>query len=540
MTKSSSTKIQIRSTALRAITNLKSLLPAISVSDIEKVVWEFSTMADKEFLAEILLKEIDGSDSDFDNVLATILVNVTGDAAEEYIWKFLSEESISDTKKLFLINLLREIGSKVNFEDMANVIEDSDNLMDMETQKFLEMAKMNPEAQIDFLDFFFGVSEYDKTLLLKSIAEDFGGDELASILLPIIYCDKYSESAKSCMEALKKTKSYLPFSTLEWVIRTSKDSSLANYARKILNEIKISGLRENFSQLETYKKLLHGSIPHSFWVCTVDGTSNFPCVFARERKNGTIQTFFTVINIEEGPCACFGFNEVAKDEFDIILQRFFKNSEATQIPVEIGVKILNESIEKTLEEDKKLPYELLCWRQITLDIEPDARNLEDIFKENLNNIHLGEYELRRVLKGNIVDTWFYKYGDNDDYDALIDEIISVKIPTISKIEELILKYKDKIFEGTIDKRLLYHAYFTACSGLTNIANILYSLIQPSKYRDEFLKTMLKKSIYEYFLSLREPKSTSGGKTFFELRQEKKNKDIDVDYFVDLIEREWIK
>ncbi|GBF22972.1 hypothetical protein tpqmel_0376 [Candidatus Gastranaerophilus sp. (ex Termes propinquus)] len=543
-----SNKVKTRSVVLRAISNLKSAAH-LELSDVEKVIWEFSTLDNQEFLAEIILKEIDGSsfEFEFDKVLSKILFAVVGEASEGYIWKFLSNESTSDVKKLFLMNVLREMGTKVDALDMARFLENSTNLLDFETQKFLEMAKMNPEVQIDFFDFFFTVNDEDKTLLLRSIIEDFGGDELASILSTIIYCDLYSTHSRTCIEALKKTKSYLAFSVLEWVIGTSCDETLVGLANKILNELKISGLREKFSSTDVYKKLLQGSHPHGFWVCTVDGNSNFSAIFSRERKNGTMQTFFTVVNLKTGPSACFGFNEVAGDELEIILSRFFKNSESAQIPIEEGVKILNTHIEKAFLKGNPVPYELLCWRQIILDIVPDGRSVSEILSSGLECVPLSEYELKRVVRGNIVDNWFFKYGENSKYDELLDDILQTNVPCINKVESLLdERFRDIFAESDIDERLLYHSYFCAKSGLVNIANILYSLIPKGKIKNEFLKIILKKSVYEYFLGLRESRKPDDGSghgkvaTFFEKKEDKKRKNIDYQAYLELIEKAWMR
>jgi hypothetical protein len=303
----------------------------------------------------------------------------------------------------------------------------------------------------------------------------------------------------------------------------------------------MAGLRKNVSQTELYKELLQGSIPCGVWVCVPDGASNFSIVFARERKCGTVQTFFVALNLKVGPIACFGFNELAKSDFDEVLNRFFKNTDSAMLDVEVGVKILNENTEKALQMGADVPYELFAWRQITYDIEPDERSVENILSEGLARVELGEYELKRIVRGNIVDTWFIKSGENEHFDKLMEEISALNEATVENIEKSLKKSLPAVFqEDEINDMLFYHAYVSAKSGLVNIANILFSLREPSKIRDEFLMTMLKKSVYEYFLSAQEEKTAQKPvRVLFEAKK-KGGAAFDAQYFIELIESNWVK
>ncbi len=83
--------------------------------------------------------------------------------------------------------MLNQAGIPVDVNMIHLYVENPDKIVDLETEKFLKMAEVNPEAQIDFLDFYYGVNETDRAILLDTIISDYTGDHLANILIPLIY-----------------------------------------------------------------------------------------------------------------------------------------------------------------------------------------------------------------------------------------------------------------------------------------------------------------------------------------------------------------
>ena len=162
------TKIQQRAYILQEVARLKSL-PAVSDSDIKISIENLSLIHDKAFLCATLIREIDGSISYFDGVLSILAMNLASNVLEKTIFEFLEKPSVSEEKKLFLINLLRQAGFSVEPNLVHSYIKNVDKLVDSETEKFLHIAELNPEAQIDFLDFYFGINDSDRVILLESI-----------------------------------------------------------------------------------------------------------------------------------------------------------------------------------------------------------------------------------------------------------------------------------------------------------------------------------------------------------------------------------
>ena len=151
-------KIHQRAYILQEISKLRSL-SAVVDSDVENAIKELSKIQDKNFLCSTILKEINGSIVYFDGVLALLAINLARDVLEKCIFTFLEKPFVSDEKKLFLINMLNQAGIPVDVNMIHLYVENPDKIVDLETEKFLKMAEVNPEAQIDFLDFYYGVNE---------------------------------------------------------------------------------------------------------------------------------------------------------------------------------------------------------------------------------------------------------------------------------------------------------------------------------------------------------------------------------------------
>ncbi len=311
---------------MQEISKLKSI-PAVCDRDIEAAISNLSQIENKTFLCTLILKEIDGSVVYFDGILGILAIHLTLDVLEKCVFTFLEKPNVKDEKKLFLINLLTQAGIAVEPNLIHLYVKNVDEMIDLETEKFLKMAELNPEAQIDFLDFYYGIQKRDADILLDSIIEDYSGDMLANILAPLIYSLRDDVSIETCISGLLKSRSYLAYAPLDWLIKSSDNPKIVSLARKTRNELKIAGLRKEISTLEYYKELFKGSKPLGAYVSSIDGASNFSFVFAREYQNGAISTFFTVFNLECGPVSCFGLANISRNEYEEVLHRFFKDTE---------------------------------------------------------------------------------------------------------------------------------------------------------------------------------------------------------------------
>ncbi len=492
-------KIQIRAQVLSTISKFKGNKRPYD-SDIEQAIEEFRGFDNDDLVIATILKEIEGTGELYDNILSLILLNLKNDELlGQKVIESLCDTKVSDRKKLYLINILREQGQKIDYNFINSCVEDADKVIDSETQKFLQEAKFSPEAQIDFYDFYFTVNEEDKNMLISSITNDYTGDELANILVPFAYLYPNNCLNETILDALATSKSEFAYEPLEYVANNNEKYS--QYAKNCLNKLKISGVRNKPEKEILYKELLKGSKPLGFYYSLADGNSNISCVFAREKEDKTIQTFFNVFNLNLGTISSFGFNEMLKEDFEIVLKRFFKSSLKAKLTPQEGKKLFDYFEGLNYKTGQNIPYEHLCWRQLTYDIKNDNDELSKFLTKNLKKILLSEKIIEEILNSAIFENWFLNVENSEKLKSIIANIDENEILNIEEIEQEILKKTDELLledKERITQKITYQSYILAESKMSTTANSLYS----TTFSDDALKILLrhifKKSIYEHY------------------------------------------
>ncbi len=535
-------KIHKRAYILHEIAKLRAL-SCVSDSDVEAAIKELSKIEDKFFLCSILLKEINGSIAYFDGILALLAINLARNVLEKCVFTFLEKTSVTDEKKLFLINILNQAGIPVDMGLIHTYIKNPDAAVDSETEKFLKLAEVNPEAQIDFLDFYFGINEDDRSILLNTIINDYSGDHLANILIPLIYSIKEEEPLKTCIQGLLKSKSYLCYPPLDWLIKSSSNSSVISLSRKIKNELKIAGLRKNITTLEYYKELFKTSRPLDFYVSSIDGESNFSLVFARVYDNGAISTFFAVFNLETGPVSCFGLSNITKTEYENILSRFFKDVEKIPLEFSFAKTLIDEFCDFALQNKTYIPYELLCWRQLTYDIEPLNVPLKEFMEQGLTPFNLSPADLRRATGSEYTSKWFFNYSSKyPELVKLIDDICALEEENFRDFDKItsdfVSKFENSVLCKILRKRFLYQSFFFKSLGFKNLSSLFASIYLEDEVLKDFFEFSIQRSIYEFFLNLEYLKENNDKRNIFIKEKKIKFFDFNSKLMLELIEKKW--
>lgn len=536
-------KIRQRAYILQEISKLRSL-SAVCDNDVEAAIKELSKINDKTFLCLTILKEINGSIVYFDGVLALLAINLARDVLEKCIFILLEKPFVSDEKKLFLINMLNQAGIPVDSNLIHLYVKNPDKIVDLETEKFLKMAEVNPEAQIDFLDFYYGVNETDRAILLDTIINDYTGDHLANILIPLIYSVADDEVLKTCINGLLKSRSYLAYAPLDWLIKSSSNPIIISLSKKIRNELKIAGLRKNITTLEYYKELFKTSKPLNFYVSSIDGESNFSLIYSRIYDNGAISAFFAVFNLESSPVSCFGLSNITKNEYKNILDRFFKDTVKIPLEFSFGKTLIDKFCDFALENQNYIPYELLCWRQLTYDIEPLNESIEDYMKKDLKVRTVNIADLKKAIDSEFASKWFFDYLPKyPQVTKLIDQICSLEQESYENFNDIVTKFisdsKDGILYEILRKRFLYQGYFFQCLEFKNLSSLFYSIYTDEKSMEKFFEFSIKKSVYEFFLKLQALKNDTDKRNIFAKEKKIKFFDFNSELMLELIEKRWI-
>ena len=535
-------KLQIRAKLLSAIINMQN--NSQDRAYIKKTLEELNAIVDKDAVLDILNREFLKENSQMRDYTITFLISELTDPqkAEAVMFETLANPKIKDSVKAKAVGFLREAGKHVNYEQYINYFENPDEIIDADTVKLLENARVNPESQIDFLDFLEALPQAEKEMLVESLTQDYDGDNLANILIPIIYANPYGDISQIAISAIGESKSMLAYPVLKWLEENTDDLKVKANVQKSLSLLKLSGIKEDITK-EYYKRLLSGSPVYKCFVNFPDGHGNIGLIFSRKNEASFIQMFALVLNDIDGIIDCFGFNEISEGEFDRIVNKFFSNDRVI-LADETLCKFLMVNAEKISRlKFQEISYEYAAWASITRDIDYEDLNLSD----GLSKIELNDFLLKQLYDKGYFEKWFFSVSDNEKFAALIDKIADDKICDIKQIETLLNENMPQIFDDAflkiLNRRLLLAAHFARLNEEQTFADMLYSLIDESECKNCFKEDMLKKSIYEYFLSQKDRyESIKSATSIFARRANKDLQEIDIKYVencIKEIEKNWV-
>ena len=533
-------KLQIKAKVFEIINPLRDL-DAIDDKIISKAIKEIKAIkeADFEFIARILIKEADVKTTKSAGAFLYMAENLAPESFIELILKELNSNKIPDSRKMFFLNILSGLGIKFNADDINSYLKNPDEAINKETSRFLECAKIDPEAQIDFLDFYFSSDALDKKELINSVIKDFEGDRLINILSPLALSADDKEAIELCLNIMEKQKSLISIKPLKYLSNLKTSAKIQNKAFKILQKMKMSGFYGESKLYNFYKTLLKDFEEPKAAITTPDGNSNFSVLISRKTRQGSCFLFFVAINIELGPFSCFGFSSLTENDHDTIIKRFFNSRERFFIPIEEAKAILNTLTLRRISLNKIIPYEYFCWERLLDDVEPKDGELFQILEKNLTKKELTSEVQNLTDNSPYFENWFFRYSKNIPwFSKMMDKILELKDEELYKINGLIEEYsKNEDLKEAIKKRLKFLAYCLNKNNKKELADTYYSLIFNEKELKTFLENILKRSVYEFALTLNLPRKEEAG-LFKKPENKKDNKKAKL--IIDFVEKEWIE
>ena len=492
--------------------------------------------ADFDFIARLLIKEADCKNQKSATALLFIAENVSPETFMPLVMKELNSNKVDDAQKIFLINILSGLGVKIEPEDIGAFLINPDEAINGETLRFLENAIIDPEAQIDFLDFYFSASKEDRSELVNSVMADFEGDKLANIISSLALAADETPTLEMCLDILEKTRSLFAIKPMQYLSYLKNENKIAKRAHKFLQKMQMLGLYSEEKLQTFYENFMKDFDKPKVIVSIPDGNSNFSLVVSRKTKDGAYFVLFVALNLNLGPFSCFGFSSITKLDHDTVLNRFFSTSKKIYIDPLVGKKILNSLLEKRLVCGKVVPYEYYCWERLMDDVKNIETPFEDVLKEGLIKEEMTEFKKKMVYSSAFIDNWFYKPSKNNPvFSDLVKEVMSLDISNIQTIEGILSRYaKDKDIVLNIKSRILFLAFCLKETNMLDFANAYYSLLYDENEFCEFIKNILKRSLYEYVLSLK----VSSRQENNAFKREDNNSDFALVY--DYIETNWVE
>jgi len=540
-------KLQIKAEILTVLSQLQANPDKVYAEKVLEVLVE---QEDKKAILDILLKELIKSEEQKVILICFLLLRLCDDKElENALWEVLKTPSVKDVTKTIVLNLLKDMGNKVDYDKLEEYFENPEALVDSDTEKLLHVAIVNPEAQIDFLDFVSSLSEFDKKILVESLGDDYSSDDLANILNPLVLFTPTSDLGKIAIGILGETKSQLALNTLLEALDFVDDDEIVSLIKKNISKLKISGIREDNS-VEFYKKILSDSNPYMSYASYPDGHGNQALIFSREKENESIQIVAIVVNDTNGIVDCFGFNDISKTEFERIVDRFYNGDNKVYIDAHVIKTILQNAEKITRRVGGKISYEYICWKRllcdITTEIVPIELTLNSVFKQE----PLTDENLEDIYMFDFLQRWFFDTEYSDEFKAVVDDLNSkISANDFSfEFDDVVVQSSMKIFttkqKKILGKRILMSSYLRYLSGNKADAALLYSLYCDEDKKAKLEQNIIRKSIYEYFVSLKfRYKEENKMTNIFALRNKPKTQELtskQIDMVISIIEGLWVK
>ena len=208
-------KIQLKAEILTVISKLQMISDASKVDEILEVL---DNQENKKQILDLLMREFIKITEDKAFIISFLLLRLCDkEQLENALWTSLKSPLISDYNKALILNLLKDMGNTFDYQQVDEYFEAPDELIENETKELLNTAIMNPEAQIDFLDFLEAIPYKDKITLIHSLGNDYSEDALANILVPVFLHDPTSNISMEVLKILGSSRSQLALHALKEV-----------------------------------------------------------------------------------------------------------------------------------------------------------------------------------------------------------------------------------------------------------------------------------------------------------------------------------
>lgn len=505
-------KLELRAKVIDIIDRLN-----IDISDIQhqmELTKELKNLGNLELVVHTLLKELNTDDENKIQKVSFLLLEMNSlEYSKDILWEYIKSSDSSDRLKEASCILLKSLGEHITAEDLLDYMDDPQKLIDSETQKLMETALSNPEAQVDLIDFMFAVSKEEQISLIKSLVYDYPGDSLANILSTVAESIDDESVKELCINILSETKSHNALGCLEDILTYSTNANLRKQASLALKKLKLLGISsEEGNYGNRGERMCEDSKPYTFFTTYPDGVGSQCVVCSRIDSNGLLSVVNTIVDDIDGVIDCFGFFCITEFDFNKILDRLNNQSITIEITPEYAKKILSEAELLTKKQQYSIPYEYSCWKHTLYDIHPADLDIDGCVKKWADEIVLPDYKL--IEQSNIFSSWFFEESDNECSKNMIEDIFSAveKEESVSvididnKIDEYLVKIFDEKQLDILFNRMKTCAYLADIQEDVALRNSVSFVAEEIKNTEKdslkdirFLLNILRKTVLEAFL-----------------------------------------
>lgn len=565
-------KLQIRSEVLAILSEFASLDETPKERQ-DEIIKNLKVIENKEDLTDFLIKELAKTNGNKAQIITYILIEIgTLELLKEPLWAFVKDPKCTDEIKDLASVALRTLGDTSDTQEYLNYLNDPKAIIDKETQKLLEIAKVNPEAQIDFFDFLFSLPQNEQISLINSLKDDYSGENIINVLVPALETNPSDELKEIIIETLGLSKHEGAVAVLNDIYHNSKNEKFKKLAKKNINLLKLAGINiENNINDSRGETICNNTEIYECYASNVDGIGNQGIIISRIKPNQDIMMFTVVINDNEGIVDCFGFNGISKTDFSRIIHKFQEKSTRLLVSPAYCKYKLDEAEKISKQKNAFISYEYIAWKILINDFPTLENTIEETAQEwaNINFTCQGE----KLYNYPDFKYWFFEDTDNIEIHNFLERIIKETLNNIKNYKsnnEELLNWLDKeikeilrfVFTDNLKKqyrkRLLNVSYLMNLQGLTAFRNIAASIgesLSSEKIpidKNPFFVALMKKTISEGFLRYRkkiqDSQSNSQFLTSWNIKTLKKNEELlnspcgenELCEIIDVLHDKWIE
>lgn len=557
-------KLQIRSELFNFLNNIESY-DELSGEDKKNIVCKFKEIENRDDVVELILKEFTRINNSKLQILTFLLIELAElEKVKNVLWDIIVNPKIQDYVKEQASITLKGLGDNFNAEEFLSYLSDPQSVVDKETQRLLEIAAFNPDAQIDFLDFLFSLQFSEQQNLVNSLKVDYSADYLANVLVPALISTDSFELKEFLMKNIAETKSQLAVKAFDDIAKYSNDEKLRRFAGKILTEFKLAGINiQEALNISPGAEICSVSAIYKCFSTICDGTGSKAVIVSRKKENGDILLLCAVVNDTEGILDCFGFNGITEQDFNNILNRVQADYSRIEVPVEY-CKLKLEAAELINKQNQlSISYEYLAWKSLISDVQLNKDLFSiDVSEWSSNALKVG---VSLIFEHPDFDHWFFEEDDSDAAKKMLNDVVSTVLSNvdvylespknlIDKFTEIIDENITKVFDQKLydifKLRLQDTAYMFNFAGLDKLRNLaatsyVYSL--ETEISDNILlKLFARKSIFEALLRYQAKYENKDENTVNLWNSRKKNVEkkeasfVDLGSILDILEEGWTK
>lgn len=363
-------KLFIRSEVL-AVVGFLMTVEGVAKHDRAKQLKRLRDIADRKAVLGILIKELQRTTNRSALQVISDLLTELGelDTLREPLWELIQTPGLTDEVKDTANLVLRHLGDESAPELYLEYLEDPIGLINRETQRMLEAANQNPEIVIDFIDFIFSLPQGEQVRLVQSLQVDYPPDQLVNLYLPMVQADCPEEIRLLILRQLGQVRDPQVVQCLTTLENYSEVGSEAYRAiQKSLRELKLAGVEASVPVPAVPNAITEESQLYQCYATLPDGIGNQGMVLSRRWPTGDVTLVCVALNDLHGILDCFGFFQMAGEDFDKIVDKFHEGSAKIQVPPEYGVARLEAAEGLNWERCFRIPYEYSCWKPLLSDI----------------------------------------------------------------------------------------------------------------------------------------------------------------------------